>query len=186
MSAPAYIRAIPTTIPTRARARASSGAGAHPGVGISISTHNQNMYQHHLKQYAAPSGGNRDAASNGAGHAYGRRRSTSIRGRASPVSSLPGSPQSQAMQLQNTTTSRLNPHLRSSRPHPQTQRTFGTTAAVSTSTMTNALSGPNVSKLVAAILLNRVHAVGKPMRRRGGPTEYVRSSLSACVASAAD
>jgi len=39
------------------------------------------------------------------------------------------------------------------------------------------------SKLVAGILLNRVHAVGKPMRRRcvEGPKEYVKSSLSRVV-----
>ena len=46
-----------------------------------------------------------------------------------------------------------------------------------------ALGGPNVSKLVAGILLNRVHAVGKPMRRRiSNPgKEYVRSCLSSVV-----
>jgi hypothetical protein len=40
------------------------------------------------------------------------------------------------------------------------------------------------SKLVAGILLNRVHAVGRPMRRRPGesqPREYVRSGLSTMV-----
>lgn len=41
------------------------------------------------------------------------------------------------------------------------------------------------SKLVAGILLHRVHAVGKPMRRRPGegqaPREYVRSGLSRMV-----
>ncbi|GLB35652.1 hypothetical protein LshimejAT787_0212170 [Lyophyllum shimeji] len=40
------------------------------------------------------------------------------------------------------------------------------------------------SRLVAGILLNRVHAVGRPMRRRSmeGPREYVKSGLS-CVVS---
>jgi len=38
------------------------------------------------------------------------------------------------------------------------------------------------SKLVAGILLHRVHAVGKPMRRpRSGPHTYVRSGLSNMV-----
>lgn len=40
------------------------------------------------------------------------------------------------------------------------------------------------AKLVAGILLNRVHAVGRPMRRRyfaGEPREYVRSRLSSVV-----
>ncbi|KAG5634263.1 hypothetical protein H0H81_002665, partial [Sphagnurus paluster] len=39
------------------------------------------------------------------------------------------------------------------------------------------------SRLVAGILLNRVHAVGKPMRRRctDGPREYVKSGLSRVV-----
>ena len=41
------------------------------------------------------------------------------------------------------------------------------------------------SKLVAGILLHRVHAVGKPMRRppprHEGPREYIRSSLSSMV-----
>jgi hypothetical protein len=41
------------------------------------------------------------------------------------------------------------------------------------------------SKLVAGILLHRVHAVGKPMRRvplaREGPKEYVRSGLSVTI-----
>lgn len=41
------------------------------------------------------------------------------------------------------------------------------------------------SKLVAGILLNRVHAVGRPMRRRlsgsGEPREYVKSGLSRVV-----
>ncbi|KAG6909884.1 hypothetical protein DXG01_014698 [Tephrocybe rancida] len=43
---------------------------------------------------------------------------------------------------------------------------------------------PNArSRLVAGILLNRVHAVGKPMRRRSfdGPKEYVKSGLSSVV-----
>ena len=43
----------------------------------------------------------------------------------------------------------------------------------------------NPSKLVAGILLNRVHAVGKPMRRRlpvlSGPKQYVKSGLSSVV-----
>lgn len=46
-----------------------------------------------------------------------------------------------------------------------------------------ALGGPNVSKLVAGILLNRM-SVGKPMRRRVPSfdrKEYVRSSLSSVV-----
>jgi hypothetical protein len=51
--------------------------------------------------------------------------------------------------------------------------------------MTGSLSGPNISKLVAGILLNRVHAVGKPMRRRfqsgDRPREYVKSCLSSVV-----
>ncbi|KAF8061808.1 hypothetical protein FPV67DRAFT_297157 [Lyophyllum atratum] len=41
------------------------------------------------------------------------------------------------------------------------------------------------SRLVAGILLNRVHAVGRPMRRRSGgegPREYVKSGLSRVVA----
>ncbi|RDB19408.1 hypothetical protein Hypma_013540 [Hypsizygus marmoreus] len=39
------------------------------------------------------------------------------------------------------------------------------------------------SRLVAGILLNRVHAVGRPMRRRFGaePREYVKSGLSRVV-----
>jgi hypothetical protein len=41
------------------------------------------------------------------------------------------------------------------------------------------------AKIVAGILLNRVHAVGKPMRRRPGFTgekkEYVKSGLSRVV-----
>ncbi|EKM83298.1 hypothetical protein AGABI1DRAFT_125755 [Agaricus bisporus var. burnettii JB137-S8] len=39
------------------------------------------------------------------------------------------------------------------------------------------------SKIVAGILLNRVHAVGKPMRRRASdtPRPYVPSGLSTCV-----
>jgi hypothetical protein len=38
------------------------------------------------------------------------------------------------------------------------------------------------SKIVAGILLHRVHAVGKPMRRKTvGPKEYVRSGLSTTV-----
>ncbi|KAG6817212.1 hypothetical protein H0H87_011570 [Tephrocybe sp. NHM501043] len=43
---------------------------------------------------------------------------------------------------------------------------------------------PNArSRLVAGILLNRVHAVGRPMRRRGfdQPREYVKSRLSSVV-----
>ena len=37
----------------------------------------------------------------------------------------------------------------------------------------------NPSKIVAGILLNRVHAVGKPMKRRmSGPKQYVKSGLS--------
>ncbi|KAG6863835.1 hypothetical protein C0991_002795 [Blastosporella zonata] len=44
---------------------------------------------------------------------------------------------------------------------------------------------PNArSRLVAGILLNRVHAVGRPMRRRSfddGPREYVKSGLSSVV-----
>ena len=47
-----------------------------------------------------------------------------------------------------------------------------------------ALGGPNVSKLVAGIMLNRM-SVGKPMRKRvpsfGEKKEYVRSSLSSVV-----
>jgi hypothetical protein len=43
----------------------------------------------------------------------------------------------------------------------------------------------NPSKIVAGILLNRVHAVGKPMRRRlpvvSGPKQYVKSGLSSVV-----
>jgi hypothetical protein len=43
----------------------------------------------------------------------------------------------------------------------------------------------NPSKIVAGILLNRVHAVGKPMRRRmpslAGPKQYVKSGLSSVV-----
>jgi hypothetical protein len=41
------------------------------------------------------------------------------------------------------------------------------------------------SKIVAGILLNRVHAVGKPMRRRSmdaPPRPYVPSGLSTCIA----
>jgi hypothetical protein len=41
------------------------------------------------------------------------------------------------------------------------------------------------AKIVAGILLNRVHAVGKPMRRRpcltGEKREYVKSGLSRVV-----
>jgi hypothetical protein len=39
------------------------------------------------------------------------------------------------------------------------------------------------SKIVAGILLNRVHAVGKPIRRRASdtPRPYVPSGLSTCV-----
>ncbi|KAF9447235.1 hypothetical protein P691DRAFT_793662 [Macrolepiota fuliginosa MF-IS2] len=39
------------------------------------------------------------------------------------------------------------------------------------------------SKIVAGILLNRVHAVGKPMRRRSSdqPRPYVPSGLSTCI-----
>ncbi|KAF5387164.1 hypothetical protein D9615_002099 [Tricholomella constricta] len=39
------------------------------------------------------------------------------------------------------------------------------------------------SRLIAGILLNRVHAVGKPMRRRSGdvPREYIKSGLSRVV-----
>ncbi|KAK2460713.1 hypothetical protein APHAL10511_007183 [Amanita phalloides] len=40
------------------------------------------------------------------------------------------------------------------------------------------------ARLVAGILLNRVHAVGKPMRRRyfaGEPREYVKSRLSSVI-----
>ncbi|KAG6872687.1 hypothetical protein C0995_007569 [Termitomyces sp. Mi166 len=43
---------------------------------------------------------------------------------------------------------------------------------------------PNArSRLVAGILLNRVHAVGRPMRRRSfeGPREYVKSGLSSVI-----
>jgi hypothetical protein len=43
----------------------------------------------------------------------------------------------------------------------------------------------NPSKIVAGILLHRVHAVGKPMRRRipvlSGPKQYVKSGLSSVV-----
>ena len=43
----------------------------------------------------------------------------------------------------------------------------------------------NPSKIVAGILLNRVHAVGKPMKRRmpvlSGPKQYVKSGLSSVV-----
>ena len=42
------------------------------------------------------------------------------------------------------------------------------------------------SKIVAGILLNRVHAVGKPIRRRppctNQPRPYVPSGLSTCIA----
>ncbi|KIM49890.1 hypothetical protein M413DRAFT_6715 [Hebeloma cylindrosporum] len=43
--------------------------------------------------------------------------------------------------------------------------------------------GPNLSKIVAGILLNRVHAVGKPMRRRVLPKGqgYRKSCLSSVV-----
>ncbi|PPQ91929.1 hypothetical protein CVT25_000973 [Psilocybe cyanescens] len=48
---------------------------------------------------------------------------------------------------------------------------------------------PNLSKVVASILLNRVHAVGKPMRRRVAPSpaargqgrDYVKSCLSSVI-----
>ncbi|KAG6885440.1 hypothetical protein C0992_005139, partial [Termitomyces sp. T32_za158] len=43
---------------------------------------------------------------------------------------------------------------------------------------------PNArSRLVAGILLNRVHAIGRPMRRRSldGPREYVKSGLSSVI-----
>ena len=45
-------------------------------------------------------------------------------------------------------------------------------------------AGPNLSKIVAGILLNRVHAVGKPMRRRVLPPKgqaYRKSCLSSVV-----
>jgi hypothetical protein len=47
---------------------------------------------------------------------------------------------------------------------------------------------PNLSKIVAGILLNRVHAVGKPMRRRvlpraaeAGDKGYRKSCLSSVI-----
>jgi hypothetical protein len=46
---------------------------------------------------------------------------------------------------------------------------------------------PNLSKIVAGILLNRVHAVGKPMRRRvlprasEGEKGYRKSCLSSVI-----
>ena len=53
------------------------------------------------------------------------------------------------------------------------------------STIPSAAPALNPSKIVAGILLNRVHAVGKPMRRRlpvvSGPKQYVKSGLSSVV-----
>lgn len=53
------------------------------------------------------------------------------------------------------------------------------------STIPSAVPTLNPSKIVAGILLNRVHAVGKPMRRRlpvlSGPKQYVKSGLSSVV-----
>ena len=53
------------------------------------------------------------------------------------------------------------------------------------STIPSSVPALNPSKIVAGILLNRVHAVGKPMRRRlpvlAGPKQYVKSGLSSVV-----
>ncbi|KAH9483445.1 hypothetical protein JR316_0002913 [Psilocybe cubensis] len=71
---------------------------------------------------------------------------------------------------------------RSTSPTPNPQR-----SATPTPTPLPRAPPPNLSKVVASILLNRVHAVGKPMRRRmamhtqGQGRDYVKSCLSSVV-----
>lgn len=75
---------------------------------------------------------------------------------------------------------------RSANPWPPS-----TSSSADDAGIVNAAASPSISgnrdaraKLVAGILLNRVHAVGRPMRRRyfaGEPREYVRSRLSSVV-----
>ncbi|KAG6816734.1 hypothetical protein H0H87_003434 [Tephrocybe sp. NHM501043] len=67
-------------------------------------------------------------------------------------------------------------------PRPQNAPTF--TLRTHSPVQTQTQFDPNArSRLVAGILLNRVHAVGKPMRRRSfdRPREYVKSGLSSVV-----
>lgn len=62
--------------------------------------------------------------------------------------------------------------------------TTTTTATPAPNATANALKEREArSKIVAGILLNRVHAVGKPMRRRASdtPRPYVPSGLSTCI-----
>jgi hypothetical protein len=79
------------------------------------------------------------------------------------------------------------------KPKPASLVSLGPISAPSTSPNTTApagperqqtSAGPNLSKIVAGILLNRVHAVGKPMRRRVLPPSgqaYRKSCLSSVV-----
>jgi hypothetical protein len=79
------------------------------------------------------------------------------------------------------------------KPKPATLVSLGPICAPSVSPTTTVSAdperpqtstGPNLSKIVAGILLNRVHAVGKPMRRRVLPPKgqaYRKSCLSSVI-----
>jgi len=79
---------------------------------------------------------------------------------------------------------RIAPNLSSS-SDSTSAGTGGGSKFLGGSTIPSAVPALNPSKIVAGILLNRVHAVGKPMRRRlpvvSGPKQYVKSGLSSVV-----
>ncbi len=84
--------------------------------------------------------------------------------------------------LSTPSTSQLAPHSAPHNPWPPSTNGAGTASAVAPP---SALGNREArARLVAGILLNRVHAVGRPMRRRyfaGEPREYVKSRLSSVV-----
>jgi hypothetical protein len=78
-----------------------------------------------------------------------------------------------------------SPNRRLTNLAPSNSNGSGGSTFLGGSTIPSAVPALNPSKIVAGILLNRVHAVGKPMRRRlpvvSGPKQYVKSGLSSVV-----
>ncbi|KAF9528285.1 hypothetical protein CPB83DRAFT_835981 [Crepidotus variabilis] len=140
-----------------------------------------------IQRYTSPSASSRRiiASQQPPAHSFNNNNTAfgPLNGGNGPASSLRyagpiGSSHSPSSPSASLSSSVSAPVSRASSPIPSMRSMTPTPRA---SSGPSALGGPNVSKLVAGIMLNRV-AVGKPMRRRAAPVtnsrQYIKSGLS--------
>jgi len=127
---------------------------------------------------------------NSAYHQPATARSTTTRPASMPYTiqippAAPADIQRHHQQQQQYRQQQQGVQVRQRTPSPPVQRVpTPAVAAAPQNTMANANREREArSKIVAGILLNRVHAVGKPMRRRSTDQRrpYVPSGLSSCI-----